>query len=107
MLFEDHDRLAEAKESAKAAELDSTKGVFWCDMAQALNWLGRNDEADTAFRHALSLDVNQPYTLLKYALFLKGLGNSTKRPNTHRVLDRNPSEQRATRALEEISTRLK
>lgn len=100
------DELTEARtEFLAAAQLRPSIEFFWVNAAEANARLGFRDEADKLFLRALSSDVADLLTSLKYGLFLKDVGRPQKAISYLERASRDSRlAERAQRALSEIQT---
>jgi tetratricopeptide (TPR) repeat protein len=97
-------QVAAAKaEFAAAVQSDPGVGAFWANLAEATASLGDVSSADQLFKEALSRDAGDPYTNLKYGLFLKSRGHGTHAVfYLERVLSLDPDDRRAREALKQL-----
>ena len=97
------ERRASFDEFCLATEFDPTIAMFWCDRADAAADLGDREEAERAYRRALSCAVDDGYCHLQYGAYLKRIGKLGRaKQYFRRAIALDPSLERAKRLLAEL-----
>jgi tetratricopeptide (TPR) repeat protein len=83
-----------------ATQAEGSEPFFWCNLAECHSVLRHSGDADRLYRHALSLNTNDPMSNLRYGLFLVKVGKRKRAARyLRRTLELDPQEDRARRAL--------